>query len=331
MGLINKMSDYDLTIDPEFKRLLPELSQDEYRLLEESILSEGCRDALILWGQVIVDGHNRYQICKSHGLQYRTEQRSFSCREEALRWILLNQIGRRNISPELFKYQIGKRYNIEKRMSAHNPHGKNQYSEVASDILMQPRTAARLGRAGEIGREYNVSHYAVHTYKDIANAVDRIAEKDDRLSDSYLSGRMRIKKDDLVAISEMSDRQVQALTSNLLRGGKTVCRSQDVLDAATPRDYEKEAAALRERRRAEANASGKSSVKDVPTYDPDGEVASLSLTIPSWNSSIDRVFNQTNLHKISDKARAQLKSELLALRDSVDIILLAIEEASING
>ena len=325
------MSDYDLIIDPEFKRLLPELSQEEYHLLEESILAEGCRDALILWGQIIVDGHNRYQICKSHGLPFRTEQRDFSSREEALRWILLNQIGRRNISPELLKYQIGKRYNIEKRLSAHNPRGKNQYTEVASDVLMQPRTTARLGRAGEIAREYNVSHFAIHTYKDIAKAVDRIAEKDERLSERYLSGKMRIKKDDLVAISEMPDRQVRALTSTLLRGGKTVCRTQDVLEATTPRDYDKENNSAREKRRAESIAVGQSSVKDVPTYDPDGEVASLSLTIPSWNSSIDRVFNQTNLNEISDKARAQLKTELLALRDSVDIILLAIEEASHNG
>lgn len=150
------MSDYDLIIDPEFKRLLPELSEKEYSVLEESILSEGCRDALVLWGQIIVDGHNRYQICRSHGLPFRTEQRAFSSREEAIRWILLNQIGRRNLSPELFKYQIGKRYNVEKRLSAHNPRGKNQYSEVASDFLMQPRTTARLGRAGEIAREYNV-------------------------------------------------------------------------------------------------------------------------------------------------------------------------------
>lgn len=330
-GKIDLMSEYDLIIDPEFKRLLPELAPDEFARLEESILAEGCRDALILWGQIILDGHNRYQICKTHGLAFRTEQRSFSSREEALRWICLNQMGRRNITPELLKYQIGKRYNVEKRLTAHNPHGKNQYSEVASDILMQPRSEARLGRAGEIGREYNVSHFAVHTYKDIAKAVDRIAEKDDRLSERYLSGKMRIKKDDLVAISEMTDRQVRALTSTLLRGGKTVCRTQDVLEAATPRDLEKENAEARERRKAAALAAGQISVKDTPTYDPDGEVASLSLTIPSWNSSIDRVFNQTDLHEISEKARTQLKSELLALRDSVDIILLAIEEASNNG
>ena len=73
------------------------------------------------------------------------------------------------------------------------------------------------------------------------------------------------------------------------------------------------------------------SVKDMPQHDPDGEVASLSLTIPSWNSSIGRVFNKTNMEDISTKAKTQLRMELLSLRDSIDLILLAIEEVSENG
>jgi hypothetical protein len=77
--------------------------------------------------------------------------------------------------------------------------------------------------------------------------------------------------------------------------------------------------------------AGQPSVKDMPSYDPDVEVASLSLTIPSWNSSIDRVFTKTNMHEVSSKAKTQLKAELLALRDSVDLVLLAIEEVSNNG
>ena len=73
------------------------------------------------------------------------------------------------------------------------------------------------------------------------------------------------------------------------------------------------------------------SVKDMPTYNADSEVASLSLTIPSWNSSIDRVFNKTNMHDISEKAKTQLRVELMSLRDSIDLILLAIEEVSDHG
>ncbi len=187
-----------------------------------------------------------------------------------------------------------------------------------------------MGTAAVIGQEYNVSHFAVHTYKDIAKAVDMIAEKDARLSDMYLSGQVRIKKDDLDTIADLNRSQTRALTNLLIRQKKTICRSQDILDAlSAQRNYEKENTAARERRRSAAMGT-QPSVKDMPAFDPDSEVASLSLTIPTWNTSIDRVFTNTDLRAISDKARTQLKAELLTLRDSVDLVLLAIEEVFSN-
>ena len=55
----------ELTIDEEFARLIPPLAEDEYKGLEESIITEGCREAIIVWGNIIVDGHNRYRICQA--------------------------------------------------------------------------------------------------------------------------------------------------------------------------------------------------------------------------------------------------------------------------
>ena len=186
-----------------------------------------------------------------------------------------------------------------------------------------------MGTAAAIGRAYNVSHFAVHSYKDIAAAIDTIAEKDSRLSERYLSGQLRIKKDDLVTIAGMNQYQIRALTNNLIRQNKTICRSQDVLEALSTRDLQNENQRARERRAAQTMAT-MPSVKDMPAHDPDGEVASLSLTIPSWNSSIDRVFHKTNMQEISTKAKTQLRTELMTLRDSIDLILLAIEEVSSN-
>ena len=317
-------------IDPEFKRLLPELSEIELEHLEANIIQDGCRDPIVVWNSIILDGHHRYEICSRHRISFKTESLQFSSREEALRWICLNQVGRRNVSPELLRYQIGKRYNVEKKLSAHNPKGNNQYTEVASDVMMRPPAEKRMGTAAAIGRAYNVSHFAVHSYKDIASAIDTIAEKDSRLSERYLTGQLRIKKDDLATIADMSKYQIRALTNNLIRQNKTICRSQDVLEALSSRDLQSENQRARERRAAQA-MSTMPSVKDMPAYDPDGEVASLSLTIPSWNSSIDRVFHKTNMRKISDKAKTQLRVELMTLRHSIDLILLAIEEVLPNG
>jgi N6-adenosine-specific RNA methylase IME4 len=88
----------NLNIDQELKDLIPKLSQDEYRLLEESILNEGCRDAIITWNDTIIDGHNRYEICSKHRIPFKTEDRDFESKDKVKEWMIINQFGRRNIS-----------------------------------------------------------------------------------------------------------------------------------------------------------------------------------------------------------------------------------------
>jgi len=87
-----------LAINLYFKSLIPPLSDDEFRQLEESILSQGCRDAIKHWKGVILDGHNRYAICQKHGLGFKVEKLRFSSKQDAAVWIIDNQLGRRNLS-----------------------------------------------------------------------------------------------------------------------------------------------------------------------------------------------------------------------------------------
>jgi hypothetical protein len=86
-----------MIIDNEFKALIPPLTADEKQGLEKSLINEGCRDALVLWGDILVDGHNRYEICTRHNIPYKTIQREFTSRQDVIEWIILNQFGRRNL------------------------------------------------------------------------------------------------------------------------------------------------------------------------------------------------------------------------------------------
>lgn len=88
----------EIIIDEEFKKLIPPLNEDEYTGLERSLLEEGCRDALVLWNNTIIDGHNRHEICTKHDIEYTTITKEFEDRDDAKKWILENQFGRRNIS-----------------------------------------------------------------------------------------------------------------------------------------------------------------------------------------------------------------------------------------
>ena len=87
-----------MKIDKEFAELIPPLTDEEYKGLEASILAEGCRDALVVWGEVLVDGHNRFKICTKHNIPFTTVQKEFADRNEVLVWMLQNQLSRRNLN-----------------------------------------------------------------------------------------------------------------------------------------------------------------------------------------------------------------------------------------
>jgi hypothetical protein len=89
----------NIIVDPELKAYIDPLTPDEYEALERSLLAEGCRDALVLWGDILVDGHNRHGICRKHGLPFQTVQNTrFGSIEDVHLWMIDQHLGRRSIS-----------------------------------------------------------------------------------------------------------------------------------------------------------------------------------------------------------------------------------------
>jgi N6-adenosine-specific RNA methylase IME4/ParB-like chromosome segregation protein Spo0J len=86
-----------IKINEDFKRLIPALTQEEYKQLEDNILKEGIREKIITWNGYIIDGHNRYEIATRWNLDYQTESKYFESENEAKIWMILNQLGRRNL------------------------------------------------------------------------------------------------------------------------------------------------------------------------------------------------------------------------------------------
>lgn len=89
----------DIVVNEELKAYIDPLTPEEHEALERSILAEGCRDALVLWGNVLVDGHNRHGICTKHGLPFQTVQNTrFKSMEDVHLWMIDQHLGRRSIS-----------------------------------------------------------------------------------------------------------------------------------------------------------------------------------------------------------------------------------------
>lgn len=89
----------DIVVNEALKAYIDPLTPEEYAALERSLLAEGCRDALVLWGEVLVDGHNRYSICQKHGLPFQTRQSTlFRSMDDVHLWMIEQHLGRRSVS-----------------------------------------------------------------------------------------------------------------------------------------------------------------------------------------------------------------------------------------
>ena len=89
---------WTLTVDEELRSLIPPLSAEERQMLEENIVANGCEMPILVWNDIIVDGHNRYEICHEHNISFFKEEKQFESRSEVKLWMLRNQLGRRNLN-----------------------------------------------------------------------------------------------------------------------------------------------------------------------------------------------------------------------------------------
>lgn len=166
----------DLKIDEVYRKLLPEPTTEEYTNLEKSIVKHGILSPLIVWDGTIIDGHTRYAICKAHRMKnIPTKEISFQSRDEAITWILMNQLSRRNLT-DFQKNEIALKYEeviakqMKKRQSAAGGDRKSKKARIASDQLAisdqknEPTTTRK-----ELARIAGTSEGSIRRTKTILN------------------------------------------------------------------------------------------------------------------------------------------------------------------
>ena len=157
----------DIIIDPEFRKYIPALSGEELAQLEANLVEDGCRDPLTLWGRVIIDGHNRFDICTRLGIPFQTVQKQFPTREAALDWMDCHQLGRRNLTPDARKLLLGRRYNRLKGEVGAPEGNQNRAIQSGQNVHIEPeRTAERLAS------DHGVSERTVRRAGDFAKEVE---------------------------------------------------------------------------------------------------------------------------------------------------------------
>lgn len=199
-----------ITINEELKALIPPLSEEEFSQLEQNILQEGCRDALILWQQdkdfILIDGHNRYEICQRHGLSFKTEIKDFKDFEEVKSWMITNQLGKRNLTEEQKSYLRGLQYQRTKKSLG----GYDFVKSVGQNV--QPTHEL-------LAQEHKVSPKTIQRDEKYAVGLDILTNYDLSLRNEILTRKIKVPVGLIQKIASISETKQIAQVQSFIKKG----------------------------------------------------------------------------------------------------------------
>ena len=212
-----------LTIDSEFASKIPPLREEELKQLEENILADGVViNPLIVWDGVIVDGHNRYRILQKHPeIQFTTYEKQFPDRYAAIAWICKNQLGRRNLTPQQFKYLVGQRYEAEKQSKGIEFQGNQYTSQDRSGLGQNDPDQKSHGTRSRIAKETQTSDSYVRRAAHFAKGVDAAEETEPGIKQEILSGSIKSTEKAVAAIAKAPPEERPALVQQLRQAKET--------------------------------------------------------------------------------------------------------------
>ncbi len=301
-----------LKIDPELKELIRPLTKKEFLQLEENLLTDGCIDPIITWNGFIIDGHNRYEICCRHNIPFQILEKEFPSKDAVIAWMCANQLGRRNLSEETRKYLIGLQYEAEKKQNK-NLQGWNQYQsdpeQSSEDEDTMYKTVTGHITAQKIATENHVSYATVQKYAAYSRAIEKLKENEPEIVPKILSGKYKIAHKYVIQLATLPPEEIKKVNRRLQKKKSEVLRYKNSRNALP---------------RPKPNTSPpQPSIKDMPAFDPDATITELTLTLPSWTSSIERSLKVIDFNIVTDQARKNLR-EVLNIHIQLILDLLTI-------
>jgi hypothetical protein len=291
----------DVVINEELKAYIDPLTGEEREALERSLLAEGCRDALVLWGNVLVDGHNRYEICSRHGLPFRTVQNPrFQSIEDVHLWMIDQHLGRRSVSDfQRGVLALRKREIVAERRARKAAAPAAEAAEASSPVAAPdaPASEAASG-AATAPAVTNDAQHALDTREALARAA--------RLSSSQVVMIEKIQKH--AAPEVVAAVKAGALSINAAAAVATLPAEEQVAAAAGGTDELKEAA-----RRVRQSRRKSAATADLPAAPDDDTRAATAEALPDDVSALRQRVLELSAENAALRAQvAQLQSQLRA-------------------
>ena len=313
-----------LRINPDFNLMVTPLPEEDRIVQENSIVAQGKSFPIRVWGDVLLVDYEAYAFCRARKIEIVFEQLQLKNREEAIAWIAKHQLARTDLTEEMQKYLIGKRCNSEKVLgtmesATHREAARQKDNPEGFELppAVYESTATRTWE--KIGSEYHISVATVRKYGIYAQMLDQLHGWEPAFVKMILQGNFRVSHENLVEITTLKREEVNRLSKYFFNGNEP-----------HPSYMKFKSLHYDDKPRATKVAPPAGSIKEIPQYDPDAEVASLGLTVPSWTDSVKRVQRNTDFAKISERARWRLVYELDRLLYCVEDMLAVLKEDN-NG
>ena len=295
-----------LVTDRVFLSLSVPFGPERERELEKSLLQDGCREPIVAWDGVIIDGYKRHHICAAEAIEFSVKEMGFPSEEEAISWVCRRRIPEYPKHSVPYRYLVGRLYNAQKR--------------IYREIRKQPEDMRTIQLNPDwdrvsyyIADEYGLNHATIENHGTYATWLEQIADRAWPLFKAILAGTITATRKEIRSYAEMDVNQLTDL-----------CRSRWGLE----NDKESALRIRERRRRREAETRVNEipltvGVKEMPAYDPDMELRGLTLTIPTWIMAIARV--RKKIDQAPDHGKSQLAQSLSKLEAEIDDLLGVIE------
>lgn len=184
----------ELKIDPELRNLLPPLTSEEYKQLEKNIVENGFdRNFPIMeWQGFIVDGHNRYDICKKHNIEPIIGTLAYQTKEEVMEWMLDIQLGRRNLTP-IQKIAITEKYRpIYEKQAKENKQNAMMIARQNNENNKNEQFSVKLPKTESVNTSEKLASIANVSEKTYRMGAKILNSDNEKLKQEVLSGEKSI-------------------------------------------------------------------------------------------------------------------------------------------
>jgi len=219
-----------LIIDREFQDLIPPLATEEFNQLELNILKDGIRDPIICWGNIVIDGHNRYNIANKYDLKFQIIEKDFCGRDSVIDWMINNQLGRRNLNWETQSYLRGLQYEREKKKESFNG---NQYTKSGESY----NTTDQIPTAERLAIQHNIHHDTIYRDANYSKAIDTItANTAPEVKHKMLNREIKTTKKDVRELAKLEPTKQKEIIEKSIENGVSI---KEVMSGRVKRKPEK--------------------------------------------------------------------------------------------